>query len=84
MKIFFVNQWRKAKLISIFWRNEASVSLPHRDNMLKKFDIFARKGRSGWSYKCSIEAKTEAHAKELVLKENIELQKHQLAVYPKR
>lgn len=84
VKFFFVKPARKAKLISIFWRIQASVSLPHRDNILKKFDIFTRKGKNGWSYKCSIEAKTEDHAKELMLKQNSELQKHQLAVYPKR
>jgi hypothetical protein len=60
------------------------VSLPHQNQVLKKFDIFTRKGKNGWSYACSIEAKTEAHAKELVLQGNVELQKHQLAVYPKR
>lgn len=63
-----------------FW----SVSFQHTVTKTRKFDVFARKGKTGWAYKCTIEAKTEAHAKELVLEEHVDLQRHQLAVYPKR
>lgn len=60
------------------------TAYPYDKTALKQFDVFARKGRTGWAYRCSIEAKTETHAKELVLQEYEDLQKHQLAVYPKR
>lgn len=57
---------------------------PYDKATLKKFDVFARKGKNGWAYKCSIEAKTESHAKNLILQEFNDLKEHQLAVYPKR
>jgi len=60
------------------------MSVQLYDKKLRQFDIFACKGKSGWSYKCSVEAKSEDHAKELFLSENTDLEKHQLAVYPKR
>lgn len=76
--------WKTAKLVKLTSGYFQPVSFQHTINKTRKFDVFARKGKTGWSYKCTIEAKTEAHAKELVLEEHVDLQKHQLAVYPKR
>lgn len=70
------------KLALVF--DQTVSAYPYNKSALKKFDVFARKGRTGWAYKCSIEAATESHAKELVLQEHEDLKKHQLAVYPKR
>lgn len=57
---------------------------PYDGSKLKKFDVFAKRGKNGWAYHCSIEAKTEAQAKNIVLQESNDLKEHQLAIYPKR
>jgi hypothetical protein len=50
----------------------------------KQFDIFAKRGKTGWGFYCSVEARNSEEAKIKALQENDELRGRILAVYPKR
>ena len=51
---------------------------------LKQFDVFARKGKAGWVYQFTIEAKSLEQAKERALKEDPSFRPHMITAYPKK
>jgi hypothetical protein len=52
--------------------------------ILQNFDVFTRVGGKGWSYSGSVEAKSMADAKYMVMQDNPDLTANNIALYIKR
>lgn len=57
----------------------SKVSAPCRE-----YDVFAKLGRDGWKFLCTVQAKSVEDAKNIAIIEHPKAQRHKVAVYPKR
>lgn len=56
----------------------------HTEAAVKKFDVFAKKGKEGWKFDCIVEARSAQEAKMKGMREIGITNPNRVSVYPRR